>query len=89
MAFANAVLSWLGEQIGHNEIDFYWLLSKLFIPLAWAMGIPWDECMEVAKVLATKFTINEFEAYKRLRILISTETLSVSNATTKKCEAGT
>lgn len=66
VAFLNGVVSWLGFLLGHEEVDFEWIFSKLFIPLAWAMGVPWDDCDIIAKVVATKTIINEFVAYERL-----------------------
>lgn len=78
IAFLNAVVNWFGSLVGLDFIDFEWLFSKLFIPLAWAMGVPWDDCDEVAKVVATKTIINEFVAYERLGVLITNNIISVS-----------
>ncbi|XP_062128423.1 solute carrier family 28 member 3 [Drosophila sulfurigaster albostrigata] len=66
IAFLNGVVSWFGFLVGHEEIDFEWIFSKIFIPLAWSMGVPWDDCDIIAKVIATKTIINEFVAYERL-----------------------
>lgn len=78
IAFFNAVVNWFGMQVGVNDIDFEWIFSKLFIPLAWAMGVPWSDCDIVAKVLATKTIINEFVAYERLGIYTKEGKIEVS-----------
>lgn len=40
IAFANAVLEWFGNLAGLEGITFNFLLGKLFIPVAWIIGIP-------------------------------------------------
>ncbi|XP_073845608.1 concentrative nucleoside transporter 2 [Musca autumnalis] len=80
IAFLNAVVNWFGTLVGLDYIDFEWLFSKLFIPLAWAMGVPWEDCDEIAKVVATKTIINEFVAYERLGILIKNGIISARSA---------
>ncbi|XP_054738038.1 solute carrier family 28 member 3 isoform X2 [Anastrepha obliqua] len=66
VAFLNAVVNWFSFLVGLEDVDFEWLFSKLFIPLAWAMGVPSKDCDIVAKIVATKTIINEFVAYERL-----------------------
>ena len=43
-----------------------WLFSKLFYPMAWAMGVPSQDVANVATLLGQKLTINEFVAFKSL-----------------------
>uniref|UniRef100_A0A1A9VTA3 Sodium/nucleoside cotransporter n=1 Tax=Glossina austeni TaxID=7395 RepID=A0A1A9VTA3_GLOAU len=78
ITFLNAMVSWLGFLVGVDQIDFEWVFSKLFIPLAWIMGVPWKDCDIVAKVVATKTIINEFVAYERLGEYIKNEAIDVS-----------
>ncbi|EDW01796.1 GH21636 [Drosophila grimshawi] len=80
VAFLNGVVGWLGYLIGHEVVDFEWIFSKLFIPLAWAMGVPWEDCDNIAKIVATKTIINEFVAYQRLGELITQEKIQVRSA---------
>lgn len=78
VAFLNAVVNWFGTLVGVNDIDFEWIFSKIFIPLAWSMGVPWEDCDAVAKVVATKSIINEFVAYEKLGVLIASKAITVS-----------
>ncbi|XP_023168346.1 solute carrier family 28 member 3 [Drosophila hydei] len=80
IAFLNGLVSWLGFLVGHEEVDFEWIFSKIFIPLAWAMGVPKDDCDNIAKVVATKTIINEFVAYERLGALIRANEISSRSA---------
>ncbi|XP_030558353.1 solute carrier family 28 member 3 [Drosophila novamexicana] len=80
VAFLNGVVSWLGFLVGHEEVDFEWIFSKLFIPLAWAMGVAPKDCDNIAKVIATKTIINEFVAYERLGELIENNRIEARSA---------
>lgn len=80
VAFLNGVVNWLGYLVGLNDIDFEWIFSKIFIPLAWAMGVPRKDCDIIAKVIASKTIINEFVAYERLGVYIDNEQIEPRSA---------
>ena len=80
VSFLNGVVNWLGYLVGLNDIDFEWIFSKIFIPLAWSMGIPWKDCDLIAKVIASKTIINEFVAYERLGVYIDNEQIEVGSS---------
>lgn len=46
------------------------LLGWLFFPLAWLMGVPWEDCRLVGQLLGKKMVLNEFLAYLDLSALI-------------------
>ena len=69
MAFLNGIVNYFAVQIGLDYINFEWILGKIFMPLAWMMGIPWDDCAIVGELIGTKLVLNEFLAYRRLGIL--------------------
>lgn len=66
MALLNGIVNWLGCLIGFDDLSFEWIFGKLFVPLAYIIGIPWNDCENVAKIIATKTIVNEFVAYERL-----------------------
>lgn len=78
VAFLNGAVNWLGYLVGYSDLTFESIFSKLFIPLAWIIGIPWDDCENVARVIATKTIINEFVAYERLGKMKEENLISVS-----------
>jgi CNT family concentrative nucleoside transporter len=45
------------------------VLGLLLSPVAWLIGIPWDQAAEAGKLLGTKTVINEFVAYLDLAAL--------------------
>ncbi|XP_017044810.1 solute carrier family 28 member 3 isoform X2 [Drosophila ficusphila] len=80
ITFLNGVVNWFGFLVGLDQIDFEWIFSKLFIPLVWAMGVPWEDCDIIAKVVATKTIINEFVAYERLGQYIENDDITARSA---------
>ncbi|KAB5574976.1 hypothetical protein PHYPO_G00215300 [Pangasianodon hypophthalmus] len=66
LAFINAALSWLGGMVGYPDITFELICSYVFMPVAFMMGIPFDECFIVAELIGTKLFLNEFIAYEKL-----------------------
>ncbi|KAJ6639062.1 Solute carrier family 28 member 3 [Pseudolycoriella hygida] len=80
VAFLNAIVSWLGSLIGYDFLTFEWIFAKIFIPVAWIIGIEWNDCEKVAEVIASKTIINEFVAYERLGVLKGTGQISLRSS---------
>lgn len=78
VAFINGVLGWLGLLVGFDNWSVEELLSYVFMPLSFLMGIPWEEARAVGKLIGIKTVINEFNAYKVLGDMIRAGELSVS-----------
>lgn len=80
---ANGILMKLGEIGGLNEwviditngryegFSFTFILGVLFSPVAWLLGIPSFDMMQVGQLLGQKTMINEFVAYAELNNLKS------------------
>ncbi len=64
--FINGVLGWACKLVGAEGITFQYLLGKLFIPLAWLMGVDADDLEHVGRLIGIKTFINEFVAYGEL-----------------------
>jgi CNT family concentrative nucleoside transporter len=69
IAMLDFVLGWSGSWFGYTG-DRTWTLSgalgRLFAPLAWTMGIAWEDCPEVGQLLGLRVVASEFVAYERL-----------------------
>ncbi len=58
----------LGPEQGLTlEILLGWLLA----PLAWLMGVPWGDAVQVGSLLGIKTVANEFVAYLRLQEILA------------------
>ncbi|MGB7622765.1 MAG: nucleoside transporter C-terminal domain-containing protein [Terriglobia bacterium] len=42
------------------------IFGAVFAPVAWALGIPWKDCVDVGNLLGTRLVLNEFIAYSAL-----------------------
>ncbi|XP_034523726.1 sodium/nucleoside cotransporter 1 isoform X3 [Ailuropoda melanoleuca] len=66
LAFVNAALSWLGAMVGAQELSFQLICSYALRPVAFLMGVAWEDCPVVAELLGIKLFLNEFVAYQEL-----------------------
>ncbi len=62
----NALLAWVGSWFGW-DISLQRLLGWLFSPLAWCMGVPWDEATRFGNLLGEKLVLTELIAYLDLQ----------------------
>ena len=61
----NAFLGFIGIQLG-IDLSIQIILGYIFAPIAWLMGIPWDEAIISGELLGIKTALNEFIAYPAL-----------------------
>ncbi|XP_059058902.1 uncharacterized transporter YutK-like, partial [Achroia grisella] len=66
IAFINGVLGYCGDLLGFEGLNMELIFGKIFIPLCWVMGVPWEECQSVATLIGLKTVVNEFVAYQRM-----------------------
>ena len=55
-----------GGHHGSQSLSLQMILGYLFAPIAWLMGVPWDEAIVSGKLLGIKTALNEFVAYAEL-----------------------
>ncbi|EPP6259944.1 NupC/NupG family nucleoside CNT transporter [Cronobacter sakazakii] len=63
IALLNGMLSGIGGWFNHPELSLQLILGWLFSPVAWLIGVPWDEAMVAGSFIGQKLIINEFVAY--------------------------
>ncbi|XP_045142233.1 sodium/nucleoside cotransporter 1 [Echinops telfairi] len=66
LAFINAALSWLGDMVDIQDLSFQLICSYILRPVAFMMGVAWEDCPVVAQLLGMKLFLNEFVAYQEL-----------------------
>merc|ERR1712106_383319 len=76
MAFLNSIAAFLGELVGISDLSFDVILGKLFIPLTFVMGIEWDDCEKISRLIGLKTILNEFISYLELGVLIENGEIS-------------
>jgi len=68
IALLNAPLTWLGDVTGLSAAigkptDLATLLGYALSPIAWVIGVPWQDANTVGSLIGTKVVLNEFVAY--------------------------
>ena len=63
IALANGLLGGVGEWFGYDGLTFEKILGWVFSPVAWLIGVPWDEAGEAGSYIGLKTVLNEFVAY--------------------------
>jgi CNT family concentrative nucleoside transporter len=60
-----AMINWGFGKI-HAGLSLQSMLGWVFAPIAWVMGVPWNDCPAVGGLLGTRMILNEFIAYMEL-----------------------
>jgi CNT family concentrative nucleoside transporter len=68
VALLNAVLGLIGGWIG-IDLSMQRILGVFFAPIAWSLGVPWQDAPVVGNLLGTRMVLNEFVAYSQLGTL--------------------
>ncbi len=61
IAMVNGMLGWVWPGLSMQLV-----LGKLFSPVAWMLGVAWNDCAAVGNLLGTRVILNEFVAYSDL-----------------------
>ena len=83
IAMINAPLTWFGEwsglaaQLG-KPTDLANLFGYILSPIAWLIGVPWQDANTVGSLIGQKVVINEFVAYLQLADIVNGKTPGVT-----------
>ena len=66
--------------VGAEDLTFQYILGKVFIPVAFLMGVPSEDIDTVARLVGIKVMITEFPAYQELGHLRETGGISERGA---------
>ncbi|MGG0644586.1 NupC/NupG family nucleoside CNT transporter [Sporosarcina gallistercoris] len=59
----NTIIGAAGGVFGFESLTLEQILGYLFAPLAFVIGVPWEEAVQAASFIGQKFVLNEFVAY--------------------------
>jgi concentrative nucleoside transporter, CNT family len=76
IAMVNSGLGWLGGWVGAPQLTLELLLGWIFRPLAFLMGVPWGETLQVGSLLGIKTVVNEFVGYVEMQRMVAAGDLS-------------
>ncbi|TKU59925.1 MULTISPECIES: NupC/NupG family nucleoside CNT transporter [Citrobacter] len=63
IAMVNGLLGWFCSFFGYGNVTLQFIFSYLFAPVAWLLGIPANEVLQIGSLLGQKLVLNEFVAY--------------------------
>ncbi|KXF79705.1 NupC/NupG family nucleoside CNT transporter [Enterovibrio coralii] len=63
IALVNGVLGGIGGWFGIEGLTLEWILGQVFRPLAFLIGVPWNEAAIAGSFIGQKLVVNEFVAY--------------------------
>lgn len=72
IALINGILGLIGGWFGFDQLSIELILSYIFAPLAFVIGVPWNEALTAGNFIGQKLIINEFVAYSNFGPIIDT-----------------
>lgn len=63
IALLNGIIGGVGGWFGYGELNLQTILGWVFRPLAWVIGVPWNEAKIAGAMIGEKLVLNEFVAY--------------------------
>lgn len=63
IAMVNGGLGWIHARIGWVPGSLQAILGVIFAPVAWALGVSWNDCATIGDLLGTRMVLNEFVAF--------------------------
>ncbi|MEM7050344.1 MAG: NupC/NupG family nucleoside CNT transporter [Acidobacteriota bacterium] len=81
IAMLNAGLGKVGGLFGFPDLTLELILGYALRPLAFVMGVPWEETVEVGSLIGVKTVANEFVAFVQLQDMMADGGLSERSRT--------
>jgi CNT family concentrative nucleoside transporter len=63
IALANGIFGWVHGMIGWFPASMQDLFGIVFSPVAWLMGVSWNDCSSIGRLLGERLVTNEFIAF--------------------------
>ncbi|QLE86368.1 NupC/NupG family nucleoside CNT transporter [Shewanella sp. Scap07] len=63
IAMINGIIGGLGGLVGQEGLTLELILGYIFMPLAFLIGVPWNEALVAGSFIGQKIVVNEFVAY--------------------------
>ena len=63
LALLNLILGSIGGLFGFGDLSLQLILGYVFAPVAFVIGVPWNEALDAGSFIGQKTILNEFVAY--------------------------
>lgn len=82
IALVNGILGGIGGWFGYETLNLGQIFGWVFKPLAWVIGVPWEESEIAGQMIGLKLAVNEFVGYLEFAKYLSPEaTVQLSDKT--------
>ena len=61
-----SIIALINAGLGFAGLSLQQIFGWVFAPVAWSMGVPWQDAPTIGNLLGTRMAINEFVAYAQL-----------------------
>ncbi len=85
IAMLNGILGWASGLMGIEALTLERLAGWVFAPVAWLIGVPWADAIEVGSLFGVKMVANEFVAFTNLGSGLASGGLELSNKSLIMC----
>jgi concentrative nucleoside transporter, CNT family len=85
VALANGILGGIGNIFGLPGLSFQAILGRIFAPVMFLLGVPWNEAVQAGGLFGTKIVLNEFVAFIDLGALKTLSAPTVAIVTFALC----
>ncbi|TKB55393.1 NupC/NupG family nucleoside CNT transporter [Ferrimonas aestuarii] len=75
IAMINGIIGGIGGWFGYGDLSLEIILGYVFAPLAFLIGVPWEEALVAGSFIGQKIVVNEFVAYINFAPYLSGEAL--------------
>jgi CNT family concentrative nucleoside transporter len=75
-----AIIAMVNAILGLMDLSLQQILGWIFSPLAWVMGVPWNEAGIIGSLMGEKLVLTELIAYGDLAELMATNSISDRSA---------
>ncbi|XP_070574037.1 solute carrier family 28 member 3-like isoform X1 [Ptychodera flava] len=84
--FMNAFLSWAGGMVGYPILSFELICAWLFMPIAYLMGVPWQDCFLVGELIGMKIVTSVLVSYRKMAVLLENRKLGLEPTLSPRSE---
>jgi CNT family concentrative nucleoside transporter len=66
IAMTNSILGGMGGWVGMPDLSLQKVFGWVFAPIAWSLGVTWQDAPVIGNLLGTRMVLNEFIAFSQL-----------------------
>ncbi|XP_077983269.1 solute carrier family 28 member 3-like [Glandiceps talaboti] len=86
LEFLDATLSWTGGMVGHPELSFALVCAWVFMPVAYLMGVDWEDCFVVGELIGMKIVTSVMVSYQKLAVVLANRDLGLEPTISPRSE---